>query len=64
MIKLYHAYLIFADELITGKNIPSKLKFLKYPGIFIPLRKNVMIGTVRSKAQPMLSPFRMCGTET
>jgi hypothetical protein len=31
---------------MTGKNIPARLKFRKYPGIFIPLKKKVMMGTV------------------
>ena len=34
---LAYVYLILAEELITGKNIPFRLKFRKYPGIFIPL---------------------------
>jgi len=49
--------LIFAELLMTGKNIPLRLKFRKYPGILSPLKKKVMIGTVRSRATPMLSPF-------
>ena len=57
-------YLILADELMAGKNMPSRLKFLKYPGIFIPLKKKVMMGTERSKATPILSPFLICGTDT
>ena len=41
--------------------MPSRLKFLKYPGTLTPLKKKVMIGTVRSRATPMLSPFLMNG---
>lgn len=50
-----YVYLSLEEQLITGKNIPSKLKSLKLPLIGTPLKVKVMIGTVKSKAQPMTS---------
>ena len=57
-------YLTFAELLTAGKNIPSRLKFLKYPLTLTPLKKKVMMGTERSRATPMLSPFLRNGPES
>lgn len=48
-------YLNFEEQLITGKNIPSKLKFRKLPFIGVPLNVKVIIGIVKSKAHPITS---------
>jgi len=52
-------YLSLEEQLITGKNMPSKLKFLNDPFTVCPLNVNVMTGTVKSSAQPITSPFLM-----
>ena len=56
-------YLNFEEQLITGKNIPSKLKLRNDPGTLMPLKVKLMIGIDRSSMQPMTSPFRMNGSE-
>lgn len=53
---MYEMYLNLLEQLITGKNIPSRLKFLKLAGTFCPLNMNVITGTVKSMAQPITSP--------
>lgn len=47
---------------MAGKNIPSKLKFLNAPRTFIPLNVNDIMGIVRSREQPIMSPFLMYGS--
>lgn len=54
-------YLTLEEQLITGKNIPSKLKSLKAPWTNWPLRVNVIIGIVKSNAQPITSDFLILG---
>jgi len=41
--------------------MPSRLKFLKVPSTFLPLKVKLMTGIVRSRAQPITSPLRMYG---
>lgn len=48
---------------MQGKNIPSRLKSRKQPWIGIPLKVNVIIGTVRSRATPTTSPFLIYGSK-
>jgi len=50
-------YLTFDEQLITGKNIPSKLKSLKAPWTNWPFNVKVIIGIVKSNAQPITSLF-------
>lgn len=55
-------YLSLEEQLITGKNMPSKLKFLNDPFTMCPLNVNVITGTVKSSAQPITSPFLIYGS--
>jgi len=57
MKKTLFKYLTQAVMLTTGKNRPSRLKSLNKPFTGTPLSVNEIEGTVRSKAQPMISPF-------
>lgn len=43
---------------MTGKNIPSRLKLVKDPVTLMPLNIKLIIGTVKSNAQPMTSPAK------
>lgn len=49
-------YLNLLEQLMTGKNMPSKLKFVKDPVTLMPLNIKFIIGTVKSSAQPITSP--------
>lgn len=51
-------YLSLEEQLMTGKNIPSRLKLRKLPLIGIPLKVKDITGTVKSKAHPMTSSER------
>lgn len=52
-----YPYLNFEEQLITGKNMPSKLKLRKLPLIGTPLNVKLIIGTFKSRAQPTTSPI-------
>jgi len=52
-------YLTFDEQLITGKNIPSKLKSLNAPWTNWPFNVKVIMGIVKSNAQPITSLFLM-----
>lgn len=58
----HNTNLSFEEQLITGKNIPSRLKFRKLPRIGTPLKVKVIIGTVKSSPHPMTSFFLIYGS--
>ena len=48
-------HLILEEQLMTGKNIPSKLKSRKLPPTIFPLKVKEIIGIVKSNAHPTTS---------
>ena len=58
----YTWYLNLDEQLITGKNIPSKLKSWNEAFTGFPLNVNDIIGTVKSNEHPITSPFLINGS--
>ncbi len=53
-------HLTLALRVMTGKNMPLRLKSLKMPRTFTPFTVNTIWGMDRSIAHPTMSPFWKC----